>query len=140
MTLAELGSREAIGRILVVDDHADARLLLTRILELHGHEVAQAEDGARALDIARCISPDVVVLDLVMPDMDGFEVCTRLRALAATATTPVIFLTAVDDPDVRAACLHIGAAEVLLKPVDYRDVLARVEAQLTDARRKRTED
>jgi DNA-binding response OmpR family regulator len=112
-------------RVLVIDDEPAVRLLLQRNLEFAGFEVETAEDGARGLVAFRQSAPDVVVLDLMMPHVDGFEV---LRAIAAegVGVPPVIVLTALSDPSVKSRCYEGGAATVMTKPFDPSALAAEV--------------
>src|SRR5437867_5901745 len=82
------------GTILVVDDRESNRHLLQDMLQSAGHNVLCASDGAQAIELAVTGSPDLILLDVKMPGMDGFEVCVKLQALAETATIPIIFVTA----------------------------------------------
>jgi CheY-like chemotaxis protein len=112
-------------RVLVIDDEPAVRLLLQRNLEFAGFEVETAEDGARGLVALRHSAQDVVVLDLMMPHVDGFEV---LRAIAAdgVGVPPVIVLTALSDPSVKTRCYEGGAATVMTKPFDPSALAAEV--------------
>lgn len=116
-----------MSRILVVDDQKVPRMAVTRILEEAGHEVATAANGEDGLRLAKKLLPDVVVLDVYMPGMDGFEVVERLKADPATSPTPVIFLTAeppTDDLIVRG--LELGAYDFISKGCSRAELLARV--------------
>jgi len=114
------------GRILVVDDTAVNRMLLRDLLEAEGHEVMEAEGGAEALERAAARSPDVVLLDVNMPSMDGFEVCRRLKAGPRTATIPVLLVTALAHREQRLEGIKAGASDYLTKPVDKADLILRV--------------
>jgi len=125
------------GRILVVDD------AMENIQILHGalqdeHEVLFALDGAKALALARAQRPDLILLDAVMPGMDGYEVMATLRAEAATADIPVIFVTALKSPEDERRALDAGAADFIGKPVNAAVVRARVRTQLTVKRQADT--
>ena len=130
------------ARILVVDDlAANLRLLKVR-LSAEYYEVATATSGPEALERARDWSPDVVLLDVMMPGMDGFEVCRRLKADPRTRHLPVIMLTALTDRDERVRGLEAGADDFLSKPVDQPTLFARLRAlmrtkQVFDAFRTR---
>lgn len=115
--------------ILVVDDQAGNIQLLYNILK-QDFEVCMATNGYAALDICRSQMPDLVLLDLVMPAMDGTEVCRLLKADEATASIPVIFITAQNNPIVEADCLDIGAADFITKPFHPKVVMARVRTQI----------
>jgi class 3 adenylate cyclase len=116
--------------ILVVDDRPEAVQLLRDLLELEGYETAAAFDGQQALDSVRHQLPDLVLLDINMPNLNGYEVCQRLKADPKTADVPVLMLTAWAEPDHRVKGLQMGAVDYLAKPFDHRELLARIETQL----------
>jgi DNA-binding response OmpR family regulator len=111
--------------ILVVDDEPLITQSLKYSLELEGFHVLVAEDGQKALELARNESPDLVVLDLMLPGTDGWEVCRRLRQVS---TVPVIMLTARGDELDRVLGLELGADDYLCKPFSFRELLARIRA------------
>ena len=115
-------------RILVVDDERGVRTSVERALRLDGHEVELAADGREALVRLAADSPDAVVLDVLMPEVDGLEVCRRLRSLGDR--TPVLMLTARDAVQDRVAGLDAGADDYLVKPFALEELLARVRALL----------
>jgi len=118
------------ARILVVDDiAANLRLLEAKLLAEY-YEVALASSGAEALAIAEDWAPDVILLDVMMPGMDGFEVCRRLKAMGATAHVPVVMITALVDQAERVRGLESGADDFLSKPVDDQALFARLRALL----------
>ena len=116
--------------VLVVDDDEGIRALLQRQMELDGYRVASAEDGCMALDKVREETPDIVLLDALMPGMDGFQVAESLKASERTSTIPIIMVTALDDKDSRLRALKAGAQEFLAKPVDRNEVSLRVRNML----------
>jgi PAS domain S-box-containing protein len=122
---------EAPVRILVVDDNAATQYSTSRILRSAGHAVTTAGTGFEALDIVNRSAPDLVVLDINLPDIDGFEICRRLRADAATSRTPVVYLSAtfVDDVD-KAHGVDAGADGYLTHPVEAPVLIATVNALL----------
>ncbi|MGI8683561.1 MAG: response regulator [Acidimicrobiales bacterium] len=120
------------GRILVVDDDVTVAEVLTRYLEREGFAVDTVGDGEAALASAAASSPDLVVLDLMLPGIDGLEVCRRLRA-AGTVHVPVVMLTARGDEGDRVAGLEIGADDYVVKPFSPRELTARVKAVLRRA-------
>ncbi|MER7545660.1 response regulator transcription factor [Spirillospora sp. NPDC127506] len=119
------------ARILVVDDEPAVRESLTSSLEFEGYLVAGAADGVAALDQVERRAPDLVVLDVLMPRMDGLTACRRLRALGATM--PVLMLTARDMVGDRVTGLDAGADDYLAKPFELDELLARVRALLRRA-------
>jgi DNA-binding response OmpR family regulator len=112
-------------RILVVDDEASIREVLTQYLELEGFTVLQAADGVEALRSAEAQPPDLVVLDLMLPGMDGLEVCRRLRA---TSAVPILMLTARSDETDKLAGFAVGTDDYVTKPFSPREVVVRVQA------------
>jgi two-component system response regulator MprA len=120
------------ARILVVDDDPNMRNLMRRGLTFAGYAVDLAADGEEALGIARDQSPDLVVLDLMLPGLDGMEVCRRLRA--GDPELPILMLTAKGRVPDRIAGLDAGADDYVVKPFDFDELLARVRALLRRAR------
>jgi two-component system response regulator MprA len=116
------------ARLLVVDDEPAVRESLINSLEFEGYTVQEASDGAMALDLVRADEPDLVVLDVLMPRMDGLTACRRMRA--AGATMPVLMLTARDMVGDRVTGLDAGADDYLVKPFELDELLARVRALL----------
>lgn len=114
------------GKILIVDDVATNRIVLKVKLGLACYESLQAGDGATALAMARDLAPDLMLLDLTLPDMDGIEVLRRLRADPATQDMPVVMISASNDRNARLRALQAGADEFLLKPVEEQMLLARI--------------
>jgi DNA-binding response OmpR family regulator len=117
-------------RIMVVDDDPDTLSILARYIRREGFIVVEASSGAECLDLVREYPPDVILLDLMMPEMDGFAVCRRLRMGSATAEVPVIMLTARDDLEARAEGMEIGVSDFIAKPVLRRELSERIHAQL----------
>jgi len=118
------------GRILIVDDDQDAREILERLLTGEGYECLLADGGQSCLEILRREPIDVILLDVMMPVMDGFQVCDELRADAKLRTIPVILLTARDDMPTRAQGMQRGVSEYLTKPINKRELFMRVKSQL----------
>ncbi len=116
--------------ILIVDDAPDSLGALRTIMLRQGYQTFVATSGERALDIALRVKPDLVLLDIVMPGMDGLEACRRLKAHPATARIPVIFISARDETADIVAGFDIGAADYIPKPLRMEEVCARVRAQL----------
>ncbi|MCZ7544868.1 MAG: response regulator [Anaerolineae bacterium] len=117
-------------RVLIAEDNIDSRQLVEDILTGLDIEVLAAPDGLQALELARTASPDLIILDINMPGLSGFEVCARLKADAALATIPVLMLTALDQVDDRVKALGLGADDYLTKPFNPRELVARVNTRL----------
>ncbi|GAB5382187.1 MAG: SpoIIE family protein phosphatase [Aliiglaciecola sp.] len=116
-------------RILVVDDESLNRFLLIHMLEEAGYtDCFEAESGREALQLSEKIKPDLVLLDVVMPDMDGFEVAPRLKKMAGDIYLPIIFITALDDQDSLAKCLEVGGDDFASKPFDKIILTAKIRA------------
>lgn len=117
--------------VLIVDDDESIRALLQRQMDLDGYRVATAADGASGIATADEIAPDLVLLDALMPGMDGFQVAEALKASEHTRTVPIIMVTALDDQKSRLRALKAGAQEFLTKPLDRNEVSLRVRNMLT---------
>jgi len=117
-------------RILVVDDQRANVEMMAGVLRARGYEVLTALDGESALERVRAARPDIVVSDILMPGMDGYEMCRRLRADAATALLPVVLVTSLDPQKERVKGLEVGADDFLSKPVNWEDLFARVRSLL----------
>jgi two-component system cell cycle response regulator len=122
------GKRE--GRVLIVDDDKHAVEILYRLLQNDGFEVLRAQSGPEALAIAGVEQIDVILLDVMMPDMNGFQVCEALRAAERTRDIPVILLTARDDMETRVLGMKRGVSEFLTKPINKRELFSRIRAQI----------
>jgi putative two-component system response regulator len=112
--------------VLVADDTSHVQALFRELLSADGHDVVGADDGAEALEAVYCYHPDVVILDVNMPKVDGFEVCRRLKADPATRLTPVVLVTGLCDPSDRLKGIEAGADDFLSKPVHPHELRARV--------------
>ncbi len=120
-------------KILVVDDEDVLVETLAYNLEQAGYRVVTATDGGSALDAARTELPDLIILDIMLPGMDGLEVCRQLRRENSTATTPIVMLTAKGDEIDKVVGLEIGADDYMTKPFGRRELLARIRALLRRA-------
>jgi DNA-binding response OmpR family regulator len=118
------------SRVLIVEDEPDIRELVVHHLKREGYLVSAASSGEEALRQAHAVPPDLVILDLMMPVMDGLEVCRRLRQDPATAMLPIVMLTAKGDEVDRVVGLEIGADDYIVKPFSPKELLARVRAVL----------
>ena len=120
----------AKGRILIVDDDPHAVEILTRMLGREGYQCLSASGGAEALALLQRQAVDVIVLDVMMPEMDGLQVCEKLRGDESLRQIPVILLTAKDDMETRARGMGLGVSEYLTKPINKRELFTRVASQL----------
>ena len=117
-------------KILIADDEAQIREILRIYFEKEGFEVIEAEDGAAAILKVQSEKPDILLLDIMMPVLDGIEVCKQVRKMT---DLPIIMVTAKDEDDDRIAGLEIGADDYITKPFNSREVVARVKAVLRRA-------
>ncbi|MCH2515274.1 MAG: response regulator [Dehalococcoidia bacterium] len=126
-----------MARILIVDDSPDVRLALATILEDTGHEIVEAEDGDQVFDLAVAQNPDLVLLDVMMPRVNGFDALATLKADTRTNPIPVIMVTAKGRPEDMAMARSLGAVEYITKPWADGDVELRVDwALATDQEQK----
>ncbi len=119
-----------LPQIMVVDDDADTVSILARHLQREGFVAIEAVSGAECVRLAHENPVDVILLDLMMPEMDGFQVCRKLKEDPSTAEIPVIMITARDDLDARAEGMRLGVSDFLAKPVFRRQLANRIRAQL----------
>jgi len=121
-------------KILVVEDNTQLLEVLRLHLKAAGFAIATATNGIEALKKARSVAPDLVLLDLVLPELDGFAVCETLRKAAATASVPILIMTGLASHLARGAQLLAGNCEVEFKPVNPRHLVARIKDMLHQAR------
>ncbi|MES9875474.1 MAG: response regulator [Candidatus Sedimenticola sp. PURPLELP] len=119
-----------MGEILVVDDTAANLKLVSEMLSSQGYKVRPANSGELALTTISVKQPDLVLLDVRMPGMDGYEVCSRLRSDPATSDLPIIFLSALDEAEGRSKGFEVGGSDFITKPVVQDELFARVRIQL----------
>lgn len=130
--MSELSSDSvSLPTILVVDDNAEMVEFLNIYLSRHGMRVLPAYSGKQCLELVSQHRVDIVVLDVMMPEMSGIETCQALKAMPATRAIPVLLLTAKDDKDTRLAGIKSGICEFLTKPIRGRELLERITLQLT---------
>ena len=120
--------------VLLVDDSPEALGFLTEALEQAGYSVLISTSGQRALGIVERITPDLILLDAMMPGMDGFETCRRLKANAAAAQTPVVFMTGLTETGHIVHALESGGVDYLTKPINIDELRARIRVHLANAR------
>jgi two-component system sensor histidine kinase ChiS len=133
-------SNDATEAILMVDDNPTNLQLLFETLDGRGYKLLIAKDGNAALSIARKACPNLILLDIMMPEIDGYEVCRQLKADPATAEIPVIFLSALTDTKDKVQGLDLGAVDYVTKPFQPDEVIARVNTHLTVYRLKKALD
>ena len=122
------------SRVLIVEDEPDIRALLAFHLEREGFQVARSSSGADAIRQVRASPPDLVLLDLMLPEIDGLDVCRRLRQDPATASLPIVMITAKGEEVDRVLGLELGADDYIVKPFSPKEMVARVRAVLRRAR------
>lgn len=122
------------SKILVVDDHPSSRMTAVALLSVEGYDVIEAESGVVALDRVAEISPDLILLDVMMPGMDGYEVCRRLKQDEQTRLIPIVFVTALNDRRARLRGIEVGADDFLSKPFDQLELSARVNSLVQQKR------
>ena len=118
------------GRILIVDDDPNTLEILRRWLAREGYSTVSADNGLACLESLGKSPVDVILLDVMMPGMDGLQVCERIRENATWRSIPVVLLTAKDDIETRSRGMQLGVSEYLTKPVNKLELFARLEAQL----------
>ena len=125
------------GEILIVDDNPINLDLLSGLLREHNYRVRAAINGRRALTAIRSCLPDLVMLDITMPEMDGYEVCRQIKADELTRDIPVIFISALDEVIDKVRAFEIGGVDYVTKPFQFGEVLVRIENQLKISRLQR---
>lgn len=121
-------------KVLVVDDHPASRMTAVALLSVEGYEVFEADSGPSALNCVSQTDPDLILLDVMMPGMDGFEVCRRLKQDEQTRLIPVIFITALNDRRSRIKGIEAGGDDFLTKPFDHLELAARVKSLVRQKR------
>lgn len=118
-------------RILIIDDEADFVDTLTFSLESNGFEVVSAPDGQSGIEKLKSENPDLIILDLMMPGMDGYEVTKRLKADSASSNIPIIVLTATVTPDLKQRVCSIQVTDCVTKPCDLEDLVDKIKKALS---------
>jgi two-component system, cell cycle response regulator DivK len=122
-----------MAKILVVEDDPMIQDVVSRHLSIRGHQVSTASDGAQAVLSARVDRPDLIVMDMGLPILNGWQATHRIRSMPATRTIPIIALTAFAMKEDRAKCLAIGCDEYETKPVDFERLMPKIQALLVKA-------
>ena len=120
--------------ILVADDEPAIRTMLEVILSADGHEVITVEDGKAVLEFLKSNTPDVMLLDVKMPQLNGFEICNRVRRIKRLAHLPIMLLTGFDDDQTKDHAKLVGADDIIYKPLSGKNLRGRV-AQLVESKR-----
>jgi PleD family two-component response regulator len=120
-------AQESPSLVLIVDDEPFIRLILRHFLEREGYEIAEAQNGIEALTAFNQLHPDIVLLDAVMPDMDGFECCTQLEILDCNKHTPVLMITGLEDQESVDRAFAVGAMDYVTKPIHWPVLRQRVK-------------
>jgi two-component system, OmpR family, alkaline phosphatase synthesis response regulator PhoP len=126
-------------KVLIIEDERDIIGLVTHYLEPEGYRVTAVRDGAKGLLQIKSELPDLLILDIMLPEMDGLEICRRVRADSRTASLPIIMLTAKGEETDRVVGLEVGADDYLTKPFSPKELVARVKALLRRAERREAE-
>ena len=122
--------QDNLGRILVVDDNRDNVEIIATRLRFRGYEILEASDGERALEMASTSAPDLILLDVMLPDIDGYEISRRIKGDAQLPFIPIILVTARDTTQDKVAGLDAGADDYLTKPINFPELEARVRSML----------
>lgn len=120
-------------KILAVDDESDVLLIVKTALQAEGYQVSTAPDGPEALKVAQEEKPDLILLDVMMPGMDGFEVLERLRKEKVTCEIPVIMLTGMTERERKRTAIERGIKYYICKPFDFQDLISKVRLAIEDA-------
>jgi putative two-component system response regulator len=128
------GSDLDIPKVLVVDDHSASRMAASALLAMEGYEVIEADSGYAAVALVTQRQPDLILLDVMMPGMDGFEVCQKVKQDEQTRLIPIIFITALNDKRSRIHGIEVGADDFLTKPFDRLELAARVKSLVRQKR------
>ncbi|MGB1062480.1 MAG: response regulator, partial [Ketobacter sp.] len=120
--------------VLVVDDSAETLGMLSQVLDEEGLTVLIALDGEQAINIAGKMTPDIVLLDAIMPNIDGFETCRRMKQDANLKNTPIIFMTGLSDTEHIVMGLEAGGVDYIAKPINPQELVARMRVHLSNAR------
>jgi light-regulated signal transduction histidine kinase (bacteriophytochrome) len=137
MTMNDLTNNTYRADIMIVDDTPDNLQVLFTMLNEHGYEVRRVLNGQQAITAIATEPPDLILLDIMMPELNGYEVCIKLKSKENTSHIPVIFLSALDEAVDRVRGFEVGGADYITKPFHIQEVIARVENQLTIIRQRK---
>lgn len=130
-------SEQSLNRILIVDDNpTNLRVLFEYLSGDQGYKIFIAKNGREALERTANAKPDIILLDILMPEIDGYETCRRLKEEEETRDIPIIFLTAFADAENKIKAFNSGAVDFIVKPFNQEEVLARIKTHLTISRQK----
>jgi two-component system, cell cycle response regulator DivK len=118
-------------RVLLVEDFEDSRTGLKKLLEIEGYEVIEAIDGAQAIEVAHSSRPDIILMDLSLPVVDGFKAAMKIKEDEMTSRVPIIALSAHELEDVQTMVRSAGCVDLVTKPVDFTVLLAQIEKYLS---------
>ena len=121
-----------MAKILIVDDDIQTTKLLELLLAERGYEATSVNDSSQAIKVAKLVNPNLIVLDLMMPEPDGFKVCRKLREDAQFIFTPILIVTALDDTDSKIVAYGAGADSYLIKPYDIDDLVDTIKRMLRE--------
>ena len=127
---------KAKKKVLVIDDENDILLIIKSALHEEGYDVTTANNGYDGLALAEDASPDLIILDIMMPEMDGFEVLQQLKENEKTAQIPVVILTGLSSKDKIREALNKGIDYYIVKPFEYQDLVSKVKIAIDDAERQ----
>lgn len=120
-----------VQTILIVDDTPNTLQLLFNYLNNAGYKILIAQNGKKALKVAEAMQPDLIILDVIMPELDGFATCQRLKANSSTQDIPIIFMTALAQPEEKVQGLRLGAVDYITKPIEEQELLTRIQTHLS---------
>ena len=126
-------------KVLAVDDEKDVLFIVSTALKAEGYEVHTAADGAECLELATQNPPDIIVLDVMMPKMDGFETLEKLREMDATREIPVVMLTGLSERDKKLEAIDHGVLHYIVKPFEIHNLIAKLQMALKEAERVKNE-
>ncbi len=126
-----MGRKDGTPIILVIEDYADSRTLLSSLLRAKGYKVVEARDGKEGLRQANRVTPDLILMDLAMPEMDGVAATRHLRERHTLAHIPIFVMSAYATADVKQDAMEAGCAEVFAKPLDIESLLEKIKATVS---------